>query len=124
MHMYTCLIVENSPMMRQLLIFALERVKELRVTEADNGVDGLRKLAATKYDVILTDINMPMMNGFQLIKRIRTDPVHRDTPVIVITTEGSPEDKQRALVVANAYITKPIQAPQLIAKVKELLKIA
>ena len=121
---YSCLVVEDSPMMRQLLVFALSRVKHQRVTEADDGVDGLRKLAAGKFDIILTDINMPIMDGLKLVKRVRTDPTHKDTPIIVITTEGSDEDRQRALQLgANAYITKPIQAPQVIAKVKELLKI-
>jgi two-component system chemotaxis response regulator CheY len=121
---YSCLVVEDSPMMRQLLVFALSRVKHLRVTEADDGVDGLRKLAAGKFDIILTDINMPIMDGLKLVKRVRSDPTHKDTPIIVITTEGSQEDRQRAIQLgANAYITKPIQAPQVIAKVKELLKI-
>ena len=121
---YTCLVVEDSPMMRQLLVFALSRVKNLKVTEADDGVDGLRKLAANKYDLILTDINMPIMDGLKLVKRVRSDPMHKETPIIIITTEGSTEDRQRALQLgANAYITKPIQAPQVIAKVKELLKI-
>src|SRR5258706_14214859 len=121
---YTFLVVEDSPMMRQLLVFALSRVKHLRVTEADDGVDGLRKLAAGKFDIILTDINMPIMDGLKLVKRVRSDPTHKETPIIVITTEGSQEDRQRAIQLgANAYITKPIQAPQVIAKVKELLKI-
>ncbi len=121
---YSCLVVEDSPMMRQLLVFALSRVKNLKVTEADDGVDGLRKLATQKFDIILTDINMPIMDGLKLVKRVRTDPMHKDTPVIIITTEGSVEDRKRALELgANAYITKPIQAPQVIAKVKELLKI-
>jgi two-component system chemotaxis response regulator CheY len=119
---YNVLVVEDSPMMRQLLVFALSRVKNLRVTEADDGVDGLRKLAGGKFDIILTDINMPIMDGLKLVKRVRTDPSHRDTPIIIITTEGSDEDRQRAMQLgANAYITKPIQAPQVIAKVKELL---
>ena len=121
---YTCLVVEDSPMMRQLLVFALSRVKNLKVTEADDGVDGLRKLAGSKFDLILTDINMPIMDGLKLVKRVRSDPMHKETPIIIITTEGSTEDRQRALQLgANAYITKPIQAPQVIAKVKELLKI-
>lgn len=121
---YSCLIVEDSPMMRQLLVFALARVKSLRVTEADDGVDALRKLAAAKFDIIITDINMPIMDGLKLVKRIRSDQVHKDTPIVIITTEGSQEDRQRALQLgANAYITKPIQAPQVIAKVKELLKL-
>ena len=124
MSQYSCLIVEDSPMMRQLLVFALARVKNLRVTEADDGIDGMRKLAAARYDLIITDINMPIMDGLKLVKRVRSDPAHKDTPIIIITTEGSQEDRQRALALgANAYITKPIQAPQVIAKVKELLKI-
>ena len=76
-------------MMRQLLVFALARVKNLRVTEADDGVDGLRKLASARYDIIVTDINMPIMDGLKLVKRVRSDPVHKDTPIVIITTEGS-----------------------------------
>jgi two-component system, chemotaxis family, chemotaxis protein CheY len=67
---------------------------------------------------------MPIMDGLKLVKRVRSDPTHKDVPIIIITTEGSSEDRSRALQLgANAYITKPIQAPQVIAKVKELLKI-
>jgi two-component system chemotaxis response regulator CheY len=121
---YSCLVVEDSPMMRQLIVFALARVKRIQITEAEDGVDALRKLASTKYDLILTDINMPVMDGLKLVKRIRADANHAQTPIIVITTEGSTEDRQRAMALgANAYITKPIQAPQVIQKVKELLKL-
>ncbi|MCA9616488.1 MAG: response regulator [Sandaracinus sp.] len=120
----SCLVVEDSPMMRQLLVFALARIKRLHVTEAEDGVDGLRKLAQGKYDLIITDINMPIMDGLKLVKRIRSDEAHKDVPIIIITTEGSQEDRQRAMALgATAYITKPIQAPQVIAKVKELLTI-
>jgi two-component system chemotaxis response regulator CheY len=121
---YTCLIVEDSPMMRQLLVFALSRIKNLSTVEADDGVDALKKLAAGRFDIILVDINMPIMDGLKLVKRIRTDAVHKDVPIMIITTEGSNEDRQRALQLgANAYITKPIQAPQVIMEVKRLLKI-
>ena len=84
----------------------------------------MRKLAASKFDIVVTDINMPIMDGLKLVKRIRSDDAHKDIPIIIITTEGSQEDRSRALALgANAYITKPIQAPQVIAKVKELLKL-
>ncbi len=110
--------------MRQLIVFALRRIRDLQVIEADDGVDALRKLAATKLDIILTDINMPIMDGLKLVKRVRTDEALKSIPIVIITTEGAEEDRQRALALgANAYITKPIQAPQVIAKVKELLKI-
>ena len=121
---FSCLVVEDSPMMRQLLVFALARIKRISVTEAEDGVDALRKLAGARFDLIVTDINMPIMDGLKLVKRVRSDPIHKDTPIVIITTEGSQEDRQRALQLgANAYITKPIQAPQVIATVKELLKI-
>jgi two-component system chemotaxis response regulator CheY len=111
-------------MMRQLIVFALHRLRELEVVEADDGVDAMRKLAASKFDIVVTDINMPIMDGLKLVKRIRSDDAHKDIPIIIITTEGSQEDRSRALALgANAYITKPIQAPQVIAKVKELLKL-
>ena len=111
-------------MMRQLLVFALARIKKLSVTEAEDGVDGLRKLAQNRFDLVITDINMPIMDGLKLVKRIRSDATHAQTPIIIITTEGSTEDRQRAMALgANAYITKPIQAPQVIQKVKELLKL-
>lgn len=121
---YTCLLVEDSPMMRQLIVFALSRIRNLEVVEADDGVDGLKKLAAGRFDIVITDINMPIMDGLKLVKRIRTDAVHKDVPIMIISTEGGQEDRQRALQLgANSYITKPIQAPQVISKVRELLGI-
>ena len=121
---FSCLVVEDSPMMRQLLVFALARIKRISVTEAEDGVDALRKLASSRFDLIVTDINMPIMDGLKLVKRIRSDETHKGVPIIIITTEGSTEDRQRAMALgANAYITKPIQAPQVIAKVKELLNL-
>src|SRR5262249_25524529 len=122
--MATALVVEDSPTMRQLIVFALRRIRGLEVIEADDGVDALRKLAASRLDIILTDINMPIMDGLKLVKRVRSDEALKAIPIVIITTEGAEEDRQRALALgANAYITKPIQAPQVIAKVKELLKI-
>jgi two-component system chemotaxis response regulator CheY len=123
--MPTALVVEDSPTMRQLIVFALHRIRGLTVIEADDGVDALRKLAAQPLDIILTDINMPIMDGLKLVKRVRGDEQLKTIPIVIITTEGAEEDRQRALALgANAYITKPIQAPQVIAKVKELLKIS
>ncbi len=118
------LVVEDSPMMRQLIVFALTRIPKMRVTEADDGVDGLRKLATGKFDIILTDINMPIMDGLKLVRRVRLDPTHKEVPIVVITTESSDEDRGRAMALgANAYITKPIVAQVVIAKVRELLKL-
>lgn len=121
----TALVVEDSPTMRQLIVFALSRIRGLAVVEADDGVDALKKLAGGHFDIILTDINMPVMDGLKLVKRVRGDDLLKAIPIVIITTEGAEEDRQRALALgANAYITKPIQAPQVISKVKALLNIA
>lgn len=118
------LVVEDSPTMRQLIVFALSRIKTLKVVEADDGVDALKKLSQQHFDILITDINMPMMDGLKLVSMVRKDEVHKEIPIVIITTEGAQEDRQRALSLgANAYITKPIQAPQVISKVKELLKL-
>jgi two-component system chemotaxis response regulator CheY len=122
--MPTALVVEDSPTMRQLIVFALGRIRDLTVIEANDGVDALRKLASANLDIIITDINMPIMDGLKLVKRVRSDETLKTIPIVIITTEGAEEDRQRALSLgANAYITKPIQAPRVIATVKELLKI-
>jgi two-component system chemotaxis response regulator CheY len=108
--------------MRKMIVFALSRIRELRVVEADDGVDALRRIASTKFDIIITDINMPILDGLKLVKRLRADEAYREVPIIIITTEGAEEDRQRALALgATAYITKPIQAPQVIEMVREVL---
>lgn len=118
------LVVEDSPMMRQLLVFALARVPGVRVTEADDGVDALRKLAGARFDIVLTDINMPIMDGLKLVRRIRADAAHKDVPIVIVTTESAEEDRKRAMALgANAYVTKPIQAPRILEVVRELLKL-
>jgi len=118
------LVVEDSPTMRQLISFALRRIKGLEVEEADDGVDGLKKLSEQKFDILITDINMPVMDGLKLVSLVRKDEIHKDIPIVIITTEGAAEDRQRAMALgANAYITKPIQAPQVINCVKELLGV-
>ena len=121
---YTCLVVEDSPMMRQLIVFALSRVKGLSVTEAADGIGALRKLASEHFDLILTDINMPIMDGLKLVSRIRSDARHKGVPIVIISTESALEDRQCAMSLgATAYITKPIQAPEVIATVKTLLEL-
>lgn len=118
----SALVVEDSPPMRKMIVFALSRVRGLEVVEADDGVDALRRIASTKFDIIITDINMPILDGLKLVKRLRADEAYRDVPIIIITTEGAEEDRQRALALgATAYITKPIQAPQVIELVREVL---
>jgi two-component system, chemotaxis family, chemotaxis protein CheY len=121
---YKVLIVEDSPTMRQLICFALKRLHGIRIVEASDGVDGLKKLAAEKFDLILTDINMPIMDGLKLVSLLRNDANYKGTPIVVITTEGAQEDRERALALgANDYITKPIQSNRILDITRNLLNI-
>jgi two-component system chemotaxis response regulator CheY len=118
------LIVEDSPTMRQLLVFALKRLKGADLVEAQDGMDGLRKVSSDRFDLALIDINMPVMDGLKLIRLIRSEDEHKDMPIVVITTEGAQEDRERALALgANEYLTKPIQSNRVLAVVRSLLKI-
>jgi two-component system chemotaxis response regulator CheY len=119
------LIVEDSPTMRQLVGFALKRLPGAQITEAADGVDGLKKVNAARFDLIITDINMPVMDGLKLISLVRRDVNYRNIPIMIITTEGGAEDRERALALgADAYITKPIQAGQVLDTARSLLGIA
>ena len=121
---YKVLIVEDSPTMRQLISFALKRLRGIRIIEANDGVDGLKKLSTEKFDHILTDINMPIMDGLKLVSLVRNDANYKATPIVVITTEGAQEDRERALALgANDYITKPIQPNKILDVARALLKI-
>ncbi len=117
------LIVEDSPTMRQLLVFALKRLKDVDIVEAQDGMDGLRKVSSDHFDLALIDINMPVMDGLKLISLIRGDESLRQMPIIVITTEGAREDRERAIALgANEYLTKPIQANRVLRIAQSLLK--
>ncbi len=121
---YKILIVEDSPTMRQLISFALKRLKNSRIVEASDGVDGLKKLSQDSFNIIITDINMPVMDGLKLVSLVRKDPTYKETPIIIITTEGAQEDKDRAMALgANTYITKPISGSQVLETVKTYLNI-
>ena len=119
----TFLIVEDSPTMRQLLAFSLRRLKECRIIETVDEVDALKKLITERVDLVITDINMPMMDGLKLISLIRGNARTKSVPIIIVTTEGAEEDRKRGLALgANAYIAKPIQPSELLKTVAALLE--
>ena len=120
--MPSILVVEDSPTMRQLISFAMKRIPNAKVIEATDGVDALKKLSSEKVDLILADINMPVMDGLKLVSLVKNNQSYKDIPVIIITTEGASEDKERALAIgANAYLTKPIQTQELIKLVTSFI---
>ena len=117
------LIVEDSPTMRQLLVFALSPLRDVEFVEAQDGMDGLRKVSGDAFDLVLIDINMPIMDGLKLISLMRGEDALKDIPIVVITTEGAQEDRDRALQLgADEYLTKPIQTNRVLAVAKALLE--
>jgi len=117
------LIVEDSPTMRQLVAFALRAIPDLQITEAVDGLDGLKKAQAGNFDLAIVDINMPLMDGLKLIGILRQDPKNQRIPIVIISTEGGVETKRRAEALGvNAYITKPILSGLVYKTVKALLE--
>jgi two-component system chemotaxis response regulator CheY len=124
MRQYRCLVVEDSKTMRNMLADSLARIPGMEVVEAENGLVGIRVLATQQFDLVVTDVNMPVMDGLKLVRHVRGDPRHEKTPIVIITTESAPNDRDRAMALgANAYIEKPIQAPRVIRAVKRLLEL-
>lgn len=118
------LVVDDSQAMRRSLVFALQRLTGLHCEEAADGAEGLRKLSHARFDLVLTDINMPLMDGLKLIHHIRQSEAHRSVPVVVITTEAAAADRSRAMALgASAYLVKPVQAHTVLETVKSLLKL-
>ncbi len=116
------LIVDDSKTVRNLVAFIMKR-EGFRVTMAEDGMDGLEKLfSAGELDLIISDINMPRMDGFTFIKNIREQDIFRDIPIIVLSTEGQEKDIQKGIGLgANLYMVKPAQPDKLVRNVKMLL---
>jgi two-component system chemotaxis response regulator CheY len=119
------LVVDDSQAMRRNIVHALQRIEGMACLEAQDGAEGLKKLATDRFDLVLTDINMPVMDGLKLIALVRQgDSAHREVPIVVITTESAEEDRRRAMSLgASAYLVKPVRAQQVLSTVKELLAL-
>jgi two-component system chemotaxis response regulator CheY len=116
------LVVDDSPIMRQFVVFALQRLPHLQIEEAGDGIEALKRLSSGDFDLLLSDIHMPLIDGMKLLSLIRKDPACSRLPVIIITTEGSNMTRERALDLgANAYLTKPLQTAVLVDTVRQLL---
>ncbi len=118
------LVVDDSQAMRRSIMYALQRIPGIICTEAQDGADGLKKLTQARFDLVLTDINMPLMDGLKLISHIRQASDHKRVPIVVITTEGAAADRERAMALgASAYLVKPVQAKVVLDTVKVLLNL-
>lgn len=117
----TILTADDSASMRQMIAFTL-RNAGYEVIEAVDGQDALDKLAHTPVQMVLTDLNMPNVDGLQLIQRVRALPAYKYVPIVMLTTESDDAKKQSGRAAgATGWIVKPFRAEQLLAVVKKLL---
>ncbi len=109
------LVVEDSPTMRALLTASLEEISgQFKVTEAENGFEALRARPRESFDLIITDINMPDINGLELVSFVKSNPAYESIPLIIVSTEGSERDLDRGVRLgADAYIVKPFDPNDL-----------
>lgn len=119
--MKTILIVDDSSGVRKFVMFSLKN-HGYRVIEAEDGQDALEKLRDQTVDMVITDLNMPHMDGFSLIRTLRQTDEFRATPILILTTEEG--QRERTLGVeagANAYIVKPFKPAEILAIVQQYL---
>lgn len=116
------LIVDDSKTVRNLVAFIMKK-EGFKVTTAEDGLDGLEKLySLDSIDLIISDVNMPRMDGFTFIKTVREQEAYRDVPIIVLSTEGQDKDIQTGLGLgANLYMVKPAQPDKMVKNVKMLI---
>ena len=117
------LIVEDSGTMRSLLASSLEDLDgPVKITEASSGFEALRILPREDFDLVVTDINMPDINGLELVSFVRGDERYRDVGLVIVSTEGSDRDREKGLALgADAYLVKPFEPDTLRQIVGDLL---
>lgn len=120
--MKNVLIVEDSTMTRSLVRAVVTEVEDVETFEAQSGFEALKMLPARKYDLIITDINMPDINGLELVSFVKKDERYSNIPMLIISTERSEVDKKRGIEMgADAYLSKPFRAEDLSEMIQRLL---
>lgn len=116
------LIVDDDKTTRKLLSLFLKS-KGYEVATAENGLDALEKLGTESINLVVTDMNMPYMDGIELTKTLRADVNMKDMPIIMVTTEADEDEKKKAFDAGvNDYLVKPTNADQISESVKRILK--
>ncbi|RMF56645.1 MAG: response regulator [Calditrichaeota bacterium] len=117
------LAVDDSPTMRRIVVNTLKRIGFNDVVEATNGKDALVKLYSEKIDFIITDWNMPEMNGLEFVQAVKADDNYKNIPILMITTRGVKDDIIQAMKVGvSSYIVKPFTPQTLKEKIESILK--
>ncbi len=116
------LFVDDSPTMRRIIQNSLNKIGYDDLIAAENGVDALEKLEGVDVDLIITDWNMPEMNGEQLVIKLRENPKYQDKPILMVTTRGMKEDVITAVKIGvNGYVVKPFTPEVLKKKISDIL---
>jgi two-component system chemotaxis response regulator CheY len=123
--MKNVLVVEDSRAIRSMIRVSLEEAGGFFAVEAGNGFEALKTLPTRRFDLIITDINMPDINGLELIGYVKSNPTYRDIPLIIVSTEKTEEDKKRGLTLGAAgYVVKPFRKEELMGMVTKVLEAA
>jgi two-component system chemotaxis response regulator CheY len=118
----TILIVEDSATTRALIRAVIDELGDVETVEAASGFEALKLLPQQEYDLIITDINMPDINGLELISFVRNNQRYIHLPIIIVSTERSEEDKKRGIALgATDYVTKPFKSGELLEIIKKTI---
>lgn len=117
------LVVDDTQALRKHIAELLRRQCGAQVTEAENGVQALRELREKVFALMVTDVNMPLLDGLKLTTLVRQDEQHKDMPILVMTTEASPENRSKALAMgASSFVEKPASDLEVVQQVQKLLQ--
>jgi two-component system, chemotaxis family, chemotaxis protein CheY len=117
----TILTVDDSSSIRQMVKFVVSGAG-YNISEAESGREGLARAGEKQVDMVITDLNMPVMNGMEFIKELRKIPNYKGMPIIFLTTESAPELKQEGKAAgASGWLTKPFNQDQLLAIIKKFV---
>ncbi|MFZ5979151.1 MAG: response regulator [Candidatus Zixiibacteriota bacterium] len=122
---HTILVVDDSPTVVKFVSFSLKN-QGFKILTATDGMDAIEKISnlseADKVDLIITDLNMPNLDGYSLIETLRQNDKHRETPIIILSSEEGDDDQERGMQVgANSYLVKPFKSSLLLNEVAKYL---
>jgi two-component system chemotaxis response regulator CheY len=118
------LIVDDSKVMREMVVACLRSQEDLAFTHAASGLEALEKLSLQHFDVVVLDLNMPDIGGYEVIEFIRGQDKLRSLPILVVTTRGDEGSRERALTAgANTFMTKPFSPAGLLGEVRALIGV-
>jgi two-component system, chemotaxis family, chemotaxis protein CheY len=122
--MLNALIVDDSKVMREMVVACLRAQEDLAFTHAASGLEALEKLSLQHFDVVVLDLNMPDIGGYEVIEFIRGQDKLRSLPILVVTTRGDEGSRERALTAgASSFMTKPFSPAGLLGEVRALIGV-